>query len=44
LDAGTSFTGGTANDTFSAQETGVGTTDTLTTGDNLQGWWRMVVS
>jgi len=37
LDAGTSFTGGTANDTFSAQETGVATTDTLTTGDNLQG-------
>jgi hypothetical protein len=37
LDAGSSFTGGTGDDTFSAQETSTATTDTLTTGDNIAG-------
>lgn len=37
MDTGSSFTGGTGDDTFSAQETSTATTDTLTTGDNLVG-------
>ena len=37
LDTGSSFTGGSTADTFTAQETGTATTDTLTTGDNLKG-------
>lgn len=37
MDTGASFTGGTGDDTFTAQETSTATTDTLTTGDNLVG-------
>ena len=37
LDTGSSFTGASTDDTFTAQETGTATTDTLTTGDNLKG-------